>query len=215
MHLLSLNQALPRTIEWQGKSITTGIFKKPVSEALAVDSNGLPGDGQADLSAHGGIDKAIYAFPHEHYPHFADLLGCNGDDFPYGQFGENLSTEGLLENEVMIGDRYHIGDSAVLEVSQPRVPCFKLGIIMEDPKIIRPFLNSLKTGFYLRVIKNGSIQAGDRICRIYQADNALSVADITRLRYFDKDHHDDIRKAASLAALTPSWRNDFERMISD
>lgn len=209
MRLLSVNRSLPQNIEWQNKTITTGIFKIPVSAPVPVDAHGLDGDGQADLSVHGGIDKAVYAFPHEHYQHFADLLGRDAADFPYGQFGENLSTEGLLETEVMIGDHFRIGDSAEFEVSQPRVPCFKLGIIMQAPQLLRPFLKSLKTGFYLRVIKTGVIQTRDKIHQIHRAENSLSVADITRLRYFDTDHHEDRRKAIALPALTQSWRDDF------
>lgn len=208
MRILSVNRSLPQTIEWQGRSVTTGIFKIPVSEPVSIDVDGLSGDGQADLSAHGGIDKAVYAFPHEHYQHFADLKR-SVDDFPYGQFGENLSTEGLLETEVMIGDRFRVGSTAEFEVSQPRVPCFKLGIIMQAPQLLRPFLKSLKTGFYLRVIKGGTIQAGDEIHQTHSAEDSLSVADITRLFYFDKDHHEDRQKAARLPALTQSWRSGF------
>lgn len=211
MHLLSVNRSLPQTIQWQGKTVSTGIFKLPVSEPVIVDANGLSGDDQADLSVHGGIDKAVYAFPHEHYQHFADLLKRNSSDFPYGQFGENLSTKGLLETEVMIGDRFRIGDHAEFEVSQPRVPCFKLGIILQAPQVLRPFLKSLKSGFYLRVIKDGTIQSGDSIQQIHSEENSLSVADITRLYHFDKDHHKDRQKAAALSALTQSWRDDFTR----
>jgi MOSC domain-containing protein YiiM len=213
MRIVSVNQCLSQTVEWNGKSVTTGIFKTPVSEPVSVDANGLRGDEQADLSVHGGIDKAVYAFPHEHYKHFAQLLGRDVDDFPCGQFGENLSTEGLLENEVMIGDRFRIGDSAEFEVSQPRTPCFKLGIIMQDPKFLRPFLKSLKTGFYLRVVKNGTIQAGDSIHQVHSESPSLSVADITRLNSFDRDHYDDLRKATQLTALTQSWRDDFNKQL--
>ncbi len=209
MRILSVNRSLPQTIEWQGKSVTTGIFKIPVSEPVPVDSDGLNGDGQADLSVHGGVDKAVYAFPHEHYQYFAEMLERKVNEFPCGQFGENLSTEGLLETEVMIGDRFRIGDSAEFEVSQPREPCFKLGIILQAPQILPPFLKSLKTGFYLRVIKSGIIQTGDEIHKIHSAMNSLSVADITRLKHFDRDHIADRQQASTLPALTQSWRENF------
>ncbi len=211
MHLLSVNRSLPRTIEWQGQSVSTGIFKMPVTGQVAVNVDGLHGDGQADLSVHGGPDKAVYLFPHEHYPYFADLLDRPVKDLPYGQFGENLSTTGLHENKVMIGDRFRIGDQLELEVSHPRVPCFKLGIILQAPQILRPFLKSLKTGFYLRVIKLGLIQAGDEIKQSHHAENSLSVANIVRLSYFDKDHHSDRQKASKLPALPQSWRENFLR----
>ncbi|MFK5923098.1 MAG: MOSC domain-containing protein [Verrucomicrobiota bacterium] len=212
MNLLSVNRSLPRTVEWQGQSVSTGIFKIPASGQVTVNVVGLYDDGQADLSVHGGPDKAVYLFPHEHYAYFADLLHRPAKDLPYGQFGENLSTIGLFENEVMIGDRFRIGGQLELEVSHPRVPCFKLGIILQAPQILHPFLKSLKTGFYLRVIETGSIQAGDEIVQSHREKNSLSVADITRLRYFDKDHHDDRQKAAKLPALPQSWQEHFSRM---
>lgn len=214
MRLLSVNRSLPKPVEWQGKTISTGIFKSPAAGSVPIDFKGLDGDGQGDLSVHGGVDKAVYAFPYEHYQYFAQLLDRNTEDFLYGQFGENLTTEGLFETEVLIGDRFRIGDFAEFEVTQPRVPCFKLGIIMQSPQIIRPFLKSLKTGFYLRVIKQGTIQAGDRIYKTECSKESLSVADITRLYHFDKNHHDEIRKAAAIPSLTQSWRDDFHRMLS-
>ncbi|MCF6311604.1 MAG: MOSC domain-containing protein [Verrucomicrobiales bacterium] len=209
MKLLSVNRSLPQNIEWQGKTIATGIFKIPVTDAVMITADGLYGDDQADLSVHGGIDKAVYLFPHEHHAYFADLLGRPVTDFNYGQFGENLSTQGLLESETMIGDRFRIGDTAEFEVSQPREPCFKLGIALQAPQILRPFLKSLKTGFYLRVLTAGTIQSGDPLKQIHHAKNSLSVAQITRLRYFDQENHHQRQQAANLPALTQSWRESF------
>jgi MOSC domain-containing protein YiiM len=214
MRLLSVNRSLPKAVEWQGKTITTGIFKLPVAGPVSVDSDGLQGDGQADLHAHGGIHKAVYAFPHEHYQHFAELLDRDPDSFPYGQFGENLSTEGMLESEIQIGDRFRIGN-VELEVSQPRVPCFKLGIIMQDPAIIHSFLKSLRTGCYLRVLSKGILQSGDTIVPLSSPKASLSVADITRLRFFDQNNTPALHKAANLPALTPSWRDEFSKMASN
>lgn len=214
MRLLSVNRSLPKAVEWQGKTISTGIFKTPVTKVVSMDTDGLQGDGQADLRAHGGIHKAVYAFPHEHYQYFAGVLDRKPGDFPYGQFGENLSTEGMLESEIQIGDRFRIG-STELEVSQPRVPCFKLGIALQDPDIIHPFLESLRTGFYLRVLNKGTLQSGDAIVQLYSPKASLSVADITHLRFFDKNNTPAHLKAANLPALTPSWRDEFGKMASN
>ncbi len=157
MKVVSVNLGRPRTIVWQGRKVRTGIFKEPVAGKVDLGTLNLEGDGQADLRVHGGVDKAVYAYPVEHYPTWSAELGRS---LPYGQFGENLTLEGLTEDEARIGDRYRIG-SALLEVSQPRVPCFKLGIRMEDDAFPQRFLESLRSGFYLRVAAPGTLEAGD------------------------------------------------------
>jgi len=201
MKLKSLNIGLPKNVEWRGGTVLTGIFKEPVDGPVLATKNGLQGDGVADPTVHGGEHKAVYAFPHQHYSYFAELL--NRSDFGPGQFGENLTTEGLLEADVQIGD-------AILEVTQPREPCFKLGIRMNDPGIVKLFLKSLRTGFYLRVVREGSLSAGQEIVRVHHATNSVSVSEITRVKYFDKSDRDVLDVAVSLEKLTPSWRIEFQ-----
>jgi len=210
MKLRSLNIGLPKSVEWEGGTVLTGIFKKPVDGPVLATKNGLPGDGVGDPEVHGGEHKAVYAFPHEHYSYFAELL--DRDDFVPGQFGENLTTEGLLETDVQIGDQLQIGD-AILEVTQPREPCFKLGIRMNDPGILKPFLKSLRTGFYLRVIREGNLAAGQEIVRVRRADRSVSVSDITRVKYFDRADRDVLEAAVGLEKLTPGWRDEFQEQL--
>jgi MOSC domain-containing protein YiiM len=210
MKLKSLSIGLPENVEWRGGAVLTGIIKKPVNGPVLATKNGLQGDGVGDPEVHGGEHKAVYAFPHEHYSYFADLM--NRSDFVPGQFGENLTTEGLLETEVQIGDRVQIGE-AILEVTQPREPCFKLGIRMNDPGIVKPFLKSLRTGFYLRVIQEGNLSAGHEIVRVQRANNSISVKDITRVRYFDRADREVLEVAIGLEKLTPSWRDEFQEQL--
>src|SRR5213596_3826739 len=160
MKLLSVNVGLPREVEWKGKIVCTSIFKAPVPGRVRVARLNLEGDQQSDLSVHGGIDKAIYAYPSEHYSLWRHELP--GMDLPWGVFGENFTTEGLLEETVHIGDRFRIG-SAEFVVTQPRMPCFKLGIRFDRPDIVKRFLQSGRTGLYLAVLKEGEVAAGDSI----------------------------------------------------
>ena len=152
MKLLSVNVSPPKEVSYNGKRIKTGIFKEPVSGRTMMRRLNIDGDGQGDLSVHGGIHKAVYAYPVEHYDYWKQELGRN--DLTYGKFGENLTVEGMLEETVYIGDVFRIGD-ALVEVSQPRVPCFKLGMKMRDPQIVKPFLESERVGFYVRVVGRG------------------------------------------------------------
>src|SRR6266436_7492816 len=178
MKLLSVNVGLPREVEWNGKIIRTSIFKAPVSGRVRVAQLNVEGDRQSDLSVHGGIDKAVYAYPSEHYPFWrAELPGI---DLPWGAFGENLTTEGLMEDSVHIGDRFRIG-SAELVVTQPRMPCFKLGIRFGRPDMVKRFLRSGRTGFYLRVSQEGEVAPGDAITVVTRDDHAIAVADIVGL----------------------------------
>lgn len=211
MKLCSLNIALPQTVAWQGREVRTAIFKQPVSHPVRVTSMGPAGDGVGDPAVHGGEHKAVYAFPQEHYEHFARLL--HRDDFVPGQFGENLTTSGLLETEVSIGDRFSIG-SAVFEVTQPREPCFKLGLRMNNPGIVKPFLKSRRTGFYLRVVTEGELQSGQSIKWVERADDSISVSEITRVRYFDQDDREVLEVAVGLDRLTPGWREAFQVQLA-
>lgn len=212
MTLVSLNVGLPKNVTWRGKEIFTGIFKSPVEAPLRVGTNGFERDAVGDARVHGGEHKAVYAYPQENYPYFEELL--RRDDFLSGQFGENLTTAGLLESEVQIGDRYRIG-SALFEVSQPREPCFKLGMRMNDSGFAKAFLKSLRTGFYLRVTEHGTVEAGQEIELVDRTKESLTVSDVVRARYFDRENVALLRVAASLAALSPAWREEFSERLGE
>src|ERR1700693_975387 len=174
MKLISLNVARPRLTIYKGASINTGIFKKPVSGRIALRTLNLDGDQQADLSVHGGPNKAVYAYPSENYPFWKKELP--GVDLPWGAFGENLTTSGLAESAVCIGDRFTIGTAEVV-VTQPRLPCFKLNLKFGRDDMIKRFLASRRTGFYLRVLREGEVGAGDEIIPVHQDEHRVSVLD--------------------------------------
>src|SRR6266567_6630488 len=178
MKLLSVNVGLPREIEWKGKIVRTSIFKAAVPGRVRVAKLNLEGDQQSDLSVHGGVDKAVYAYPSEHYPFWRRELP--GMDLPWGVFGENLTTEGLLEETLHIGDRLRVGSSEFL-VTQPRMPCFKLGIRFGRPDIVKQFLQSGRSGFYLAVEREGEVGPGDAIERLARPEQRLTVADVVTL----------------------------------
>ncbi len=171
----------------------------------------IDGDGQGDLRVHGGTYKAIYGYPFEHYTHWQHEL--QRDDLSYGQFGENLTVEGLLEEAVHIGDVFQIGSTVKLQITQPRVPCFKLAYKMRLPEFAKQFLESRRVGFYFRVLEEGEITTGDTIQRIEVASELMSVTEIVNLRYFDRDNHEKIGRARKLPALAPSWKRDFTKIL--
>ena len=210
MKLLSVNVSQPKEVSYNGERIKTGIFKEPVSGRTMMRRLNLDGDGQGDPSVHGGIDKAVYVYPMEHYDYWKHELGRK--DLTYGQFGENLTVEGLLEETVHIGDVFRVGE-ALVEVSQPRVPCFKLGIKMRNPRIVKPFLASERVGFYVRVLEEGEVGAGDAIERTKVGEGQMTVKEIVHLRHFDTANTEAAEKAANLPALTPSWRDSFEEIL--
>jgi MOSC domain-containing protein YiiM len=210
MKVLSVNVGLPREVCWQGKLVTTGIFKEPVNAAVMLRTLNLDSDGQADLTVHGGATKAVYAYPSEHYAfwrtEFPDM------DLPFGMFGENFSAEGLLENTVYVGDRFRIGAAEVV-ITEPRMPCYKLGIKFGRADIIRRFLASRRTGFYFGVIKEGIVGVGDSIELIGREQQEISVADITRLYAFDKGDLKTMRRAIEVKALPESWKGYFQHQL--
>ena len=206
MRILSVNVGLPREIPRGDGTVLSGIVKEPVPGRVPVGPTNLAGDGQADLRVHGGPDKAVYAYPAEHYPRWQAELAR--DDLTPGRFfGENLTTEGLDEESVHIGDRLRAG-TALLEVSQPRVPCFKLALRMNDPAFARPFLASGRTGFYLRVVEPGEVAAGDAISREGRGEGAMSVREVAGL-LSDGASPGDLDRAAALPALAIGWREGF------
>jgi MOSC domain-containing protein YiiM len=211
MTLISINVGLPREITHGGQAITTGIFKLPVAGPVWLGRLNLVGDGQADLRVHGGADKAVYVYPFEHYAFWAGELGR--DNFSHGQFGENFTTEGLLEDEVSIGDVFRIGVARV-QVTQPRSPCFKLGIRMGDENFPARFATVNRTGFYLRVLEEGMVKAGDAIDRIERAIDSMSVRDIFHLRHVGGTRA-EYERAARLPGLASSWRTAFENRLAE
>jgi MOSC domain-containing protein YiiM len=210
MKLLSVNVGLPREVSWMGKLVTTGIFKEPVPERVMLRTLNLAGDRQADLKVHGGASKAVYAYPSEHYAYWRNELP--GVDLPWGMFGENFTTEGLLEESAYIGDRFGVGEAEVM-VTEPRMPCYKLGLKFGDPGIIKRFLASRRTGFYFAVIREGTVGAGDSFQLIGREQQEISVADVTRLYAFDRANAESLRRALTVEALPESWKGYFQHQL--
>ena len=212
MKLISVNVGLPREVTWKGRTVTTGIFKKPISGTVRLRKLNLDGDRQADLSVHGGPEKAVYAYPSEHYANWRDELERN--DLSWGMFGENFTTEGILENQTNIGDKFRIG-SALVMVTQPRMPCYKLGIKFGRDDMLKLFLTSLRSGFYLSVLEEGEVSAGDEFKLVARDQNNITVTDITKLYSIEKDNVELKRRAADAVALPASWREYFLKQLQD
>lgn len=211
MKVVSVNVSQPRVEIIDGREVLTSIFKQPVEGPVMLRSLDFDGDAQGDLDAHGGPDRAAYAYPWEHYPYWAKELGQ--PQWPPGQFGENLTISGLSEDEVRIGDEFAIGEAVVM-VSQPRTPCFKLGHKMGLPEFPKQFLASGRIGFYLRVVREGVIRAGDEVERVKTDPGAFTVRDLSRLRYFERGNVEGFRRAARLEALSDGWREAFAKMAA-
>jgi MOSC domain-containing protein YiiM len=209
MRLVSVNVSLPRLVEFRGQAVSTSIFKEPVGRRVLVRRLSLEGDWQADLQSHGGLNKAVYAYPLEHYARWSEELGR--DDLRPGQFGENLTLEGLTEETVRLGDVFRVG-TALLRVTQPRYPCFKLGIKMGDPRFPRRFLASGRTGFYLRVFEEGEVGAGDTLELVEQPD-ALTVRALWHLVLVDKGDVEGARRALRCPTLGREWREPLEERL--
>lgn len=211
MRLVSVNVGLPRDIESRGKLVRTSIFKAPVAGRVRVATLNLEGDRQSDLSVHGGALKAVYAYPMEHYACWRREVPEL--DYPWGAFGENLTTEGLAEDGVHIGDRYRIG-TAEFAVTQPRMPCYKLNVRFGRSQMARRFLQSGRTGFYFSVLREGDVGAGDAVERISVGDERVTVAEVTRLYASEDASPDLLRRASRLAALPEDWREHFRGRLS-
>ena len=209
MKLLSVNVGLPREIEWKGKIVPTSIFKAPVSGRVRVAKLNVEGDQQSDLTVHGGTEKAVYAYPSEHFAFWREQLP--GMELPWGVFGENFTTEGLLE-DTRIGDRFRIG-SAEFAVTQPRMPCFKLGIRFNRPDMVKRFLESGRTGFYLAVLKEGKVAGGDSIELLEQDQHNVTIADVVNLYRRDATNQDMLRRVSELPTLPNSWREYFRKRL--
>jgi MOSC domain-containing protein YiiM len=211
MKVLSVNVGEPREVEWRGETVRTSIWKAPVAGRVAVRRTNLAGDAQSDLRVHGGVEKAVYLYPVEHHAFWRGELP--GVEIGFGHFGENLTSEGLLESEVAIGDRLRIG-SAELQVTQPRVPCFKLGIRFGRPDLVKRFLRSGRSGFYGKVLREGEVGAGDAIELVKVATPSLTVAEVAALQAGRSRDRERLRLASELPGLPAGWREDFRRALA-
>lgn len=209
MKLISVNAGLPREVTWNGKKVTTSIWKAPVNGPVRVSRLNVAGDRQSDLAAHGGSDKAVYVYPAEHYAFWRRELATV--ELPPGAFGENFTTEGLSE-EFRIGDRLRIG-TAEFAITQPRMPCYKLAIRFGRADIVKRFLKSGRTGFYLAVVREGEVEAGDPIHLDTRPGESLTVADITRLYAADSENQEMLMLATRLSGLPESWRDYFRKRL--
>jgi MOSC domain-containing protein YiiM len=215
MKLLSLNVGRPGAVTSHGRAVTTGIFKAPVSGRLALRTLNLDGDGQADLRVHGGTHKAVYCYQLQHYDYWRAELP--GKELPFGMFGENFTIDGPGEHDIHLGDEFSVGSAAVI-VTQPRLPCYKLGVKFQSDDMVRRFLASRRTGFYLAVTREGDVGAGDDLVQIARDPNAVPVSEITRL-YVTKRYTDDdfasMRRILQVSAVPESWKEWFRGRLPD
>lgn len=210
MLIVSVNVALPRTVTRNGRRVSTGIFKEPVEGPVMLRTLNLDGDRQADLRVHGGPSKAVYAYPAAHYGFWRQELPEM--TLSWGMFGENLTGDWPREDAVNVGDRFRIGSAEVM-ATEPRLPCYKLGIKFGRTDIIKRFLASGRTGFYLAVVREGLVQAGDAIELVERDEHGVTIADITRLYAHDKHNRDMLRRALALPALSNDWRGYFQERL--
>jgi MOSC domain-containing protein YiiM len=210
MKLLSVNVGLPREIEWNGRIVRTSIFKEPVTGRVRVARLNVDGDQQSDLTVHAGPDKAVYAYPSEHYRFWRSELPDM--ELAWGVFGENFTTDGLGEDTLHIGDRLRVG-SAEFVVTRPRMPCFKLGIRFNRSDMVKRFLQSGRTGFYFAVLTDGEVTAGDAIELLKQDEQGITVADVVNLYRQDATNQDLLRRVSQLPSLPNSWRDYFRKRL--
>jgi MOSC domain-containing protein YiiM len=208
--LVSVNVGLPRPVNWREKSFTTAIFKEPVHGRVTLRTLNLDGDRQADLSVHGGAEKAVYVYPAEHYDYWRSEL--SGLELPWGSFGENFTTTGLVEDAINIGDRLSVGSAEVM-VTQPRLPCYKLGVKFGRADMVKRFSDSQRTGFYVAVLREGEVGTGDTIELLDRDAHGITVADIARLYLRDEEDLEKMRRALMIEALPEAWRTYFGQQI--
>lgn len=209
--LISINVGVPRIVMSNGDSVSTGIFKEPVAGRLMLRALNLDGDRQADLSVHGGPSKAVYVYPSEHYDYWRREMP--GMALPWGMFGENFTSAGLFESELNIGDKLRVG-SAIVRVTEPRMPCYKLALKFGRPDMVRRFLASERTGFYLAVLREGMVGAGDPIELMESSEDGLKVSDVTLLYTREKHNAEMLRRAINVEALPQSWRSYFQQRLA-
>jgi MOSC domain-containing protein YiiM len=208
--LVSVNVGLPKDVPWQGRTVFTGVFKDAVSGPRRVRALNIDGDGQGDLAGHGGEQRAVFVYQVESYRYWERELGRS--DFVHGQFGENFTVEGLSDDEVCIGDRYRIG-TAVFEVSQPRVTCYRVGIRMKDPRIPALLVSHRRPGFYFRVREEGDVQAGDEIVKLASGPEQMTVAEADALLYLPGHPRQQLLRALRIPALSPGWQASFRALL--
>ncbi len=208
--LLSVNVGLPRDVTWRGKTVQTAVWKTSVAGRRMARRLDIDGDAQADLAGHGGEQRAVFVYQMDSYQYWERFLGRN--DFIYGQFGENFTVEGLLDNEVCIGDRYRIG-GAIFEVSQPRVTCYRVGIRMNEPRMPALLVEHHRPGFYFRVLQEGEVGAGDDIAKIADGPERMSVADVDALLYLPGQSSEQLQRALRIPALSKGWQGSFQAML--
>jgi ferredoxin-NADP reductase/MOSC domain-containing protein YiiM/ferredoxin len=210
--LLSVNVGMPKDVSWQGRIVFTGVFKDPVSGSRRVSRLNVDGDGQGDLGGHGGEQRAVFVYQIDSYRYWERQLGRQ--DFVYGQFGENFTVKGLGDDEVCIGDRYRIG-SAIFEVTQPRVTCYRVGIRMNDPRIPAMLVSHHRPGFYFRVLEEGEVQAGDNIIKLSSGPEQMTVADVDALLYLPGHTRQGLLRALRVPALSPGWQGSFRALLKE
>jgi MOSC domain-containing protein YiiM len=210
MRVVSVSVGLPREVVWHGQTVLTSIFKTPVERRLRATTLNLEGDAQSDLTVHGGVEKAVYVYPAEHYEFWRRELPKV--ELPWGAFGENLTTLGLLESDVRIGDRFRVGTCEFV-VTQPRLPCFKLGIRFGRPDILKRFMQSGRTGFYFSVAIEGDVGAGDSVDSIAKAQDGLTVAEVVNLYTVDANNQELLRRATQSSSLPESWKDYFRKRL--
>jgi MOSC domain-containing protein YiiM len=206
VQVISVNVGLPREVVWKGMTVQTGIFKDPMDKPVTTRKLNLDGDRQAELTVHGGAEKAVYAYPAEHYEYWRKKLP--EAPFSWGKFGENLTTEGLAEDMLCIGDRLRVG-SAILMVNQPRMPCYKLALRFDRDDMIKRFLTSQRSGFYFSVIEEGEVQVGSKVEIMSRDPHRVAVVDIVRL-YLRQAHDPELlHRAMNVSALPQSWKEEL------
>jgi MOSC domain-containing protein YiiM len=210
MKVVAISVGRPQEVEWRGRRVQTSIFKTPVSRRVHVARDNVEGDQQSDLSVHGGREKAVYVYPAEHYDFWRRELP--EAELPWGAFGENFTTEGLVEDEVWIGDRYRVGTTELV-VTQPRMPCYKLGIRFDRPEMVKRFLQSRRSGFYLAVEREGEVGAGDVIERLARDETRLTVADVVALYAADSANQPLLARASDHPSLPGAWREYFRKRL--
>jgi ferredoxin-NADP reductase/MOSC domain-containing protein YiiM len=210
--LLSINVGLPRDVAWKGRIVHTAVWKNPKQGRCRVSRLNVDGDGQGDLHGHGGEQRAVFVYQIESYRHWQEQL--QRTDFVYGQFGENFTVEGLPDNSVCIGDRYQIG-GALFEVTQPRVTCYRVGIRLNEPRMPALLTSSGRPGFYLRVLREGDVGAGDEIVKVGEASERMSVEEINALLYSSDHSPDRLQRALRIEALSPGWRTSFQSLLQN
>src|SRR5580692_2913640 len=208
--LLALCVGLPREHSWRGRTVRTGVWKEPVVERRMVRRLNIDGDGQGDLEGHGGERRAVLVYQLESYRYWERELGR--PEFAFGQFGENFTVDGLSDREVCIGDRYRIGD-ALFEVTQPRVTCYRVGMRMDEPRMASLLVSHGRPGFYLRVLEEGLVGAGDEIVKIADGPERMTVAEIDALLYLPGHRREDLERALRIPALSPGWQGSFRALL--